>query len=389
MPPSILSPFDIIKPSQFLSQYSEWVYFSLILVFFISIAGITLRHYFDNPYVKPLIISVGLMLTAGVFMIKDRIAIIFESWGTLGTVLLVLIAAIVPYGLCTGFGMKAGKAFHVTYILFYVLSWIKFPQLYHALADRNLGLINLALLIFFAFSVFKLFSFRRSAGAIEHDLVNRSPYRHQIEDEIGSEDKEERLVKKQGRKRTTIETDSMEDIASELAGIQRIVDKSSNNLSLEDRRKMTRLLEQMKAKEDIFRNQTNTLQRLFQKMKVMDVKQLQELKQRIVNASGKEKHILKSELEREDEKIRIEETGRTIQSRLDQYLSSFNQHIGSAIKKINENSPPSAAKPHLYNARIILNDMFRMLKDMKFMESKLIDLIKTEKHLLKKERNIA
>jgi len=53
MPSSLFSPFDAIQPSQILSQYSEWIYFTLILVFFISISGIALRKHFDKPYVKP------------------------------------------------------------------------------------------------------------------------------------------------------------------------------------------------------------------------------------------------------------------------------------------------------------------------------------------------
>jgi len=88
MAEAILYPLDRILPSQLLSQFSEWIYFSLILVFFISVAGITLRKHFDRPYVKPLIISVGLMLTVGVFMFKNQLVMIFEGWGMLGLVIL-------------------------------------------------------------------------------------------------------------------------------------------------------------------------------------------------------------------------------------------------------------------------------------------------------------
>jgi len=56
MPSSLFLPLDRFKPSEILSQYSEWVYFTFILVFFVSVAGITLRKHFDKPYVKPLII---------------------------------------------------------------------------------------------------------------------------------------------------------------------------------------------------------------------------------------------------------------------------------------------------------------------------------------------
>jgi hypothetical protein len=111
MPSSLLSPFDQIQPSEILSQYSEWIYFTLILVFFISISGITLRKHFDKPYVKPLIISAGLMMTIGVFMYKQYVKVIFEGWGILGTILLVIMAATIPYGLCRGFGMSSIRAF--------------------------------------------------------------------------------------------------------------------------------------------------------------------------------------------------------------------------------------------------------------------------------------
>ena len=107
MPSSLLFPLDQIKPTQFLSEYSEWIYFILILVFFISVAGITLRKHFDRPYIKPLIISVGLMLTVGVFMFKNQLVMIFEGWGILGLVLLTLLVGSIPYSLCRGYGMPA------------------------------------------------------------------------------------------------------------------------------------------------------------------------------------------------------------------------------------------------------------------------------------------
>ena len=143
MPSPKLFPLDIIKPGEILSQYSEWIYFAILLIFFVSISGITLRRHFSKPYIRPLIISVGLMLTVGVFMMRNRIVSIFEGWGMLGTFLLIVMAATVPYGLSRGFGLSAKKAFYLTYILFYILSWVKFPEIYYGLAERNFGLVNL------------------------------------------------------------------------------------------------------------------------------------------------------------------------------------------------------------------------------------------------------
>ena len=140
MPSSLLLPFDQIKPTEILSQYSEWIYFTLILVFFISVAGITLRKHFDRPYVKPLIIAVGLMLTVGVFRFRDSVVSIFEGWGIIGTVLLVIMAATIPYGLCRGFGLSGGKAFFLSYLLLYILFWLQFPDIFISLAIRTLAL---------------------------------------------------------------------------------------------------------------------------------------------------------------------------------------------------------------------------------------------------------
>ncbi len=93
MPSSLFFPLDTLRPSDILVQYSEWVYF-------------TLRKHFDKPYVKPLIISVGLMLTVGVFRFKEHVGRVFDGWGILGTILLVAMAATIPYGLCRGFGLS-------------------------------------------------------------------------------------------------------------------------------------------------------------------------------------------------------------------------------------------------------------------------------------------
>jgi len=164
MPSSKLFPFDVIQPSQILSEYSEWVYFTLILIFFISVSGISLRKHFDKPYVKPLIISVGFMLSVGVFMLKGRLIAIFEGWGILGTILLVVMAAAIPYGFCRGFGMRANKAFYLTYIVFYILAWTNFPAIYYWLADKNMGFVNLALLILFFVSIYKIIKFGENCG---------------------------------------------------------------------------------------------------------------------------------------------------------------------------------------------------------------------------------
>jgi O-antigen ligase len=75
-----------------------------------------------------------------VFRFKEHVVEVFEGWGILGTILLVVMVATVPYGLCRGFGLSNPRAFFLTYILIYILSLVKFPGFYEALAESNFGL---------------------------------------------------------------------------------------------------------------------------------------------------------------------------------------------------------------------------------------------------------
>ena len=389
MASSLLFPLDQIKPSQILSQYSEWIYFTLVLVFFISISGITLRKHFDKPYVKPLIISVGLMLTFGVFKYKEGLTLIFEGWGILGTILLVIIATTIPYGLCRGFGMPGGKAFYLTYILFYILSWVKFPEIYHMLADNNLGLVNFGLLIVFFVAIFKVVKFGKLPSLGSSNLAGRSPLRPEISREIEVEGDESRLVKKQAGKMTKIEIRSIENMAEALAEIQQIIETHKNNLPREERERIAHILKEISKKEELFNKSVQNLRKLFQRIDIIDLKELQELKERLAKVDDKERQIVKAEIREEEEKIRIEKAILEFETRLGQYLNSFNGFLMEAVDHIRGSPYPYDANAPLVRARVVLKDILEMAKETKALEEKLVRLTKSEKKLLKKERETA
>lgn len=386
MPPPILFPLEIIKPNEILSRYSEWIYFILLFFFFSSIAGITLKKHFAKAYIKPLITSVAFILTVGVFKFRDSVQTIFEGWGILGTILLGFIAATIPYGLCRGFGMPSRKAFYLTYVLFYIISWIKFPGLYYGLAERNLGLVNLALLIFCIFSAYKIIKFGKSPRSMAEDLANINPFKPDIEREIEEQDKEKHMIKSRAKKITAIELHTIDDIASEMAQIQKIIEADKNSISGEDRQRIARVLKDISDRENIFKNAVLELKKTFQRIEVMDAGALQELKRRLDRVSGTEKHVLKKEIDREKEKLRIERAIIDFQTKIDQHLYSFNESLGAAIEKIRGLGYPYDAVPHIAKARVILKDLSAMVEEMKAVENKLIHLIHIEKKLLKKEK---
>ena len=104
-----MPPLDLIKPQDILTQYSDWIYFALVLFFFISLAGIAFRRYFDSPFARPLIVVVGILLTVVVFKNRQSLTLIFDGWGPIGSILLVCVVAVIPFGLARRFGLPAGK----------------------------------------------------------------------------------------------------------------------------------------------------------------------------------------------------------------------------------------------------------------------------------------
>jgi len=389
MPPSLFLPLDQFKPTEILSQYSEWIYFTLILIFFISVAGITLKKHFDRPYVKPLIISVGLMLTVGIFRYKHTLTTIFKGWGILGTILLVVIAATIPYGLCRGFGLSGSKAFYLTYILFYILSWVQFPQIYYFFGYKNLGLVNLALFILFIVAIFKMVLSGKALPAISTNLSGNQTFDPEIDQEIKIQGDEKWLIEKNAENLTKIEIRTVDDIAESLAEIQRIIDSHRNNLQQKDREAISNILKNILKKEEILKKSILNLRKIFQKISIMDVNQLREQQERLAKVDGKERQILKAEIAAEEDKLEIEKKVMGFEDKLDQYVNSFNKHLEIAVEYMRGSVYPYDAKPYLDKARIILKEIFGILKEIKKLEENLLKMTKLESKLLKKEKEIA
>jgi hypothetical protein len=389
MSASLLFPLDQIRPSQFLSHYSEWIYFTLLLVFFLSVAGIALRKHFDKPYVKPLIISVSLMITIGLFKFRNSLTTIFESWGILGTVLLIIIGAAIPFGLSRSFGLSAAKSFFIAYVLFYILSWLQFPQIYYFLAEKNLGLVNLGLLVLFLVAIIRLVKFGKWAPKMSTNLNNTSTYDSEIGNEIGMQGVEKSMIKKQAERITKIEIRTIDDIVQFLEQINQVIEKHRNNLPLEERHKISNILKEIVKKEQIFKKALLNLHKLFKRISVFDVNQFEKQKKRMANVDEKERKIIKEEMIGEEEKLKIEKTIFGFEEKLNRYVDSFNKYLGAAIDHLRASPYPYDVKPYLSKARLVLKEISEMLKEIKTLEEKLVSLSVAEEKLLKKEKQTA
>lgn len=389
MPFTILFPLNEIQPGQLLNDYSEWIYFTLIMIFFISVSGITLRRHFDKPYVKPLIISTGLIMTVGVFMMKQQLTIIIQGWGIIGSLLLVFMAATIPFGLCRGFGMSSHKAFYLTYILIYILSWVKYPDLYYILADHNLGLVNLGLLILFLVAIYKTAKIKGLGMDLSTEMKTQSPLKNEIDHELQVQDDEIRAIKKKGEKVIKFETKTVRDIEEALAKIHQIIETNRNNLPTEARKAIAENLAKITKAENVFMKGLWRLKKTFKSINIMDEKQFNEMQERLNKVSGKEKRILETEIKLEEEKIKIEHSVLECEKNLEKWLNYFNNFLHLAIKAMQESAYPYDAMPYLTKARVVLKDILSLLQKIKALEDKLLQLTKGEKKLLKKERKTA
>ena len=386
MASSLFFPLDQIKPSQVLSQYSEWIYFTLILVFFISVSGMTLKRHFSKPYVKPVIVTVGLMLTFGVFRFKHVLAAIFEGWGIVGSIILVFVVAIIPYGLCRGFGLSGSKAFYLTYILFYIISWIQFPQIYFILGDRNMGLVNLGLLILFIAALFKVIKFPKSSSLTSSDSSGTGAFSSEIDREIDIDEEEKGVIKKQTKKLTKFEIRTADEMAESLAEVQKIVETHRNNLSREDRQSIGRILTEILRKEDIFKKAIHNIRNIFKRIGSADVNQIKEQKNRLSKVEGKERQILKAEIGVEEKKLKIEKEVVRLEEVLDQNLVTFNKFVKLSAEHIGNSPYPYDAKAFIVKARGVLKRISGILKEIKSFEDELLAFTKLETKLLKKEK---
>lgn len=385
----MLSPLDNIRPSDLLVQYTEWIYFTLVLIFFISIAGLALRKQFEKPYVKPLIITVGLMMTVGVFMMRDKLAMIFEGWGILGTLLLVFVTATVPYGLCRGFGMPAGRAFYLVYVLFYILSWVKFPEGYYYLGNHNMGLVNLGLLILFIYAIYKLLPTWKSKTDLASGFNAESPLKKEINQEIDTQEVELKVVEQQERYFAKAELKTIIDIEESLAKMTQVIEANKANLGTQDRKTIARNLTDISKKEDLFLKPLRNLKALMQRLTLLDNKQIKEMKARLARTKGTERESLGRGIMLEEEKIRVDTGIMALEQRLEQSLASFNDLVRQSIQALSSTAYPADAIPGLSRARLVLKDIADIMGEMKRFEDKLLDLTKSEKKILRDEKTLA
>jgi hypothetical protein len=340
--------------------------------------------------VKPLIISVALLMTFGVFTNRWMLTRVFEGWGIVGMVILAFMAATIPYGLCRGFGLPGGKAFFLTYILSYILAWVKFPQVFYALKDSKMGLLNLALLILFLVSIYKVVRFGRGSGVdrvsrLKKDLGHQPTQEPKIRHELDTEQEEEGLIKSRGLKLNEVEIQSAGDIKTQLDEILQIIEEHGNSLAVDDRAQITRILSKISGDEQTFLDALGNVKEIFKRLEFMNKAELRKKLQRLKNVKGKEKKLLSAEIKLEEEKIVLEKKIEAHEMELKNFIDSLNHYLSLAVKSMEKSAYPLDACQHLKNTEKVAGEIILINKHLETVEKRLLAVIKAEEKVIRRE----
>jgi hypothetical protein len=252
-----------------------------------------------------------------------------------------------------------------------------------------MGLVNLALLILFFIAVYKIITMKKSLTDLVGSLKMESPFKKEIRREMELQDQESRVLEREENKVTKVEIKSIKDIEESLVEMLRIIQTDSTNLTTQDRARIAETLKRISSREDVFLKTLQNLKQLLLQLRVLDGKQIQEMKNRLARATGKEKQALEKEIFLEEEKLKAESDVVALEQKLEQGMGAFNNIMRQTVQVLNSSAYPAEAVPPLSQARMILKDIMDVIEKMKKCEENLERLTKNEKNNLKVEMKTA
>ena len=252
-----------------------------------------------------------------------------------------------------------------------------------------MGLVNLGLLILFIYAIYKMVPTWKSKTDLASGFNVGSPLKKEIGQEIETQDIEFKTIEREENKVAKTELKTISDIEESLVGMIQVIEVHSTNLNTKDRKRIADTLKNISKKEDLFLKPLRNLKQLLQRLRILDDKQIKEMKTRLDRTTGKEKQALENEIFMEEEKMKAEVGIMALEQRLEQSLGSFNNLVRQSIQVLNSTAYPADAIPVLSQARLVLKDTVSIIDEMRRSEDKLLQLTKNEKRLLKDEKNTA
>ncbi|VBB45023.1 membrane hypothetical protein [uncultured Desulfatiglans sp.] len=400
----LLDPFDRIQLGPFISQYSDWIIFTLFLFLFWAIAGIALRKRFEeNRYTRALITAVALVLAVSTYFSVYRgwLHLSFGAFGLFGAVLIFIVIFFIIIGSMRGYGMSLANALSLGFALFYISLWAVIPNILHDIQE-NFPPVNGILLLFFIVSIIKIIAafFRysrkspletarrlRTTGFDSVTSGNTGAVENvEVEREEKDEEKEAKSLKKRTMKITKAEIRTLEDIETYIERMIQLIKEKGNNIDQEEISELIHILRQIVQKEDILKKGLKIIKTHVEAYQALHQKDISELSKRLSETKDRKQYkILHEELAYQKQMIQALAFLENYESKITDFYKSFIKALSLAMQKLKEKYHEDCLA-YLEKAREGLKEMKYVYETQKSIEKYLLRLNKKTIADLKKEK---
>jgi len=393
----LLAPFRNISPGQFISRYSDWILFTLLIFFFWSVITIALKKRFgESKAFRVLATSTALMLSVGTYYMiyKGKLHLSLEGLGMFGAMLILIIIFFILFGLQRNFGMKVSISLPLGFVLFYISIFALTPNIMTNI-QNIFPLAKPIMAILFAISLFRLITafFRHSKPNllnIGKEINNRPiPIKDEpeINHEIKDDKKEEKLLKGKTIKLTKMEIRTVDDMENSLEQLIRLIRANDKDISKDETYKISQILRQISQKENILLGSMPILKKQAEIYKTKHRKDLAELDKRLRAAinNPQQQNMIRQEIHFQKQMIATIDFIETYENRIIEFTQNLNKTLSKAIEKLKTIHPHECLE-YLEYAKKELSAMKHIFKKQKDLEKFVLKLSKKTIKDLKKEK---
>jgi len=386
-----LRRFTPFKPSEIIHVYGDWIILIFLCGIFITIAQTFLPERITSKRSGKLLSTfLGLSMGIGLYSAKKAYNFNFESFGFLGIVLIVILLAVVTFGV-TSMKMKKSHAVALTYCVMFLTFYLMTPSIYDSFAG-SLPILNLLFIIagiyFMVTGIFGSLniptSTKTSAADLSHSEIH-SKDEPLIEKEIDAEDQQQKQIRRKTIPLTKRELKEIDHIHDHLREIEKIL-KTSDAIHADEKQKIALELSRIGMTKEDFQKGLDLLKQHTKHYKARDQNKIQELRSRYHKTKDElKKHKIKKEVHLEQKKLEIFEFINSHAKNIVDFINGFDMQVQKAVIYIKENKPKDAIHP-IQTAIGHIRMIRHILKDFKNHEKYLLKLSKKEEKVLKKEK---
>ena len=393
----LLSPFRNISPGQFISRYSDWILFTLLIFFFWSVVTIALKKRFgDSRASRFLATSTALMLAVGTYFLiyKGKLHLSLAGLGMFGAMLILIIIFFILFGLQRNYGMKVSISLPLGFVLFYISIFALTPNVMTNI-QNIFPLAKAIMAILFGISIFRLITafFRHSkpnllkvGKSLEKGTIlpNGEP---EINKEIKDDKKEKKLLKGKTLKLTKLEIRSVDDMENSLNHLIKLIKTNDKNITKDETFQISQLLRQISQKENILLGSMPILKKHTEIYKKHHKKDIAELEKRLREAINNppQQNMIRQEIHHQKKMLETIDFIETYENRIFEFTQLLNKTLSKAIEKLKTIHPHECLE-YLEYGKKELSSMKQIFNKQKQLEKYIVSLNKGSVKNLEKEK---